>query len=101
MNVRITNLLINSEITLTDVKSIQVDSCELSIRFNKDHKYKDIDEILDLLARVLDIGGFNFHTGNYNYHFRGTDFYGNYYPDNETDLLLAVNPKEDIRYRVF
>ena len=99
MNVRITNLLIKSEITLTDVKSIQVDSCELSICFNKDHEYKDIDEILDLLARVLDIGGFN--TGNYNYHFRGTDFYGNYYPDNETDLLLTVNPEEDIRYYVY
>lgn len=101
MNVRITNLFTKSEITLTDVKSIQVDSCELSISFNKDHKYKDIDEILDLLACVLDIGGFNFHTGNYNYHFRGTDFYGNYYPDNETDLLLTVNPEEDIRYYVF
>ena len=93
MNVCITNLLTKSEITLTDVKSIQVDSCELSICFNKDHEYKDIDEILDLLACVLDIGG-------YNYHFRGTDFYGNYYPDNETDLLLTVNPEEDIRYYV-
>lgn len=100
MNVRIINLHTNCEITLTDVKSIQIDRCELSLIFNEDHEYNSIEEILDLLARVLDIGGFNFHTANYNYHFRGTDFYGNYFPDNATDLVLAADIT-DVRYYIF
>ena len=100
MNIRITNLLTKNEVTLTDVKSICSDSCELCICFAEDHEYKNIEEILDTLSRVLDIGGFNFHTGNYNYHFRGTDFYGNYYPDNATDLLLATDTT-DVRYYIY
>lgn len=100
MNIRITNLLTKNEVTLTDVKSICSDRCELSIRFAEDHEYKSIEEILNTLYRVLDIGGFNFHTGNYNYHFRGTDFYGNYYPDNATDLLLATDTT-NVRYYIY
>ena len=56
MNVRITNLLTKNEVTLTDVKSICSDSCELCICFAEDHDYKIIEEILDTLSSVLDIG---------------------------------------------
>ena len=94
MNVRITNLLTNCEVTLTDVKSICSDSCELGICFAEDHEYKNIEEILDTLSRVLNI------IRNYNYHFRGTDIYGNYYPDNATDVLLATD-NTDVRYYIF
>lgn len=100
MNVRITNLLTKNEVTLTDVKSICSDSCELCICFAEDHEYKNIEEILDTLSRVLDIGVFNFHTGNYNYHFKGIDFYGNHCPDNATDVLLATDTT-NVRYYIY
>lgn len=93
MNIRITNLLTKNEVTLTDVKSICSDSCELCICFAEDHEYKSIEEILNTLSHVLNIGEFNFH-------FRGTDIYGNYYPDNATDLLLATDTT-DVRYYIY
>ena len=93
MNVRITNLFTNCEVTLTDVKSIQTDVCELSLSFNEDHEYKSIEEIIDLLYPVVG-------AREYNYHFKGVDIYGNYYPNNDTDLLL-VTSNQDIRYYIF
>ena len=94
MNVRILNLFTQEEVTLTDVKSVLLDECELCLCFNEDHKYKSIEEIYNLLAPV--VGARNYDG---NYHFKGVDCYGNYFPDNATDLLLAVSNR-DLRFYI-
>ena len=92
MNIRITNLCNGTVVTLTDVKTIQADKCELSIVFNENHSYESIDEIIETLSQVMKIG-------SYNYHFKGEDIYGNHFSD-MTDLLLMIG-NEDLRYYIY
>ena len=93
MNMRITNLFTHDEVILTDVKSVLLDECEICLYFNEDHQYKSIEEIYNLITPVVGYG-------IYNYHFRGTDCYGNHSSDNATDLLLAVSSR-DLRFYMY
>lgn len=83
-------VIINNLITLERVKEFSVGKCEITLSFNENHLYSSIEELDSHLNKAgISVG---------NYHFNGTDCYGNHY-GNDTDILCVIpqNLRDDLK----
>lgn len=74
-------ILLNDSVELSDVRWFNINDCELSFALNNDHKYNSIEDIDSLLSSIGICVA--------NYHFNGTDCYGNHWGD-ATDVLCVI-----------